>query len=355
MLPVDTAWFDTDPQKYLNRPEFIRFQEVAGVDFMDIKSSDTQTLRRAQERFSSQSIIFNEVRKEHAGYGMPFLAYTHDLGFGDNCSNHRQDLDKLFMVGDMFDSLRRRHIALSYAILPRQIYELVEEFSTPLKIANLGSGVGLDLLNVLQNANGHAVQVDNYDVNPAALELGRQLADHLFEKGALRPNSVHYHEKSLTKFSGPVQLAVMVGVICGVDDRLAGVLLKKAFSQLESDGRLLVTSSNKHMQNSSPLTAFLAQHVGTPKDPLLSWGLNFRSRETFEKLLLAAGFKDIKIYDDWNYPGIEELDDEILNSVDTLPSRILGQPHTGFPLALPPEEIRNLRQGYNWIAIARKP
>ncbi len=355
MLPADTAWFDADPQKYLSRPEFIRFQEVANVDFMDLKSSDIKTLRHAQERLSNQSIIFNAVRKEHAGYGMPFLAYTHDLGFGDNYSDHRQDLDKLFMVGDMFDSLRRRHIALSHAILPHQVNELVEGFKTPLKIANLGSGVGLDLLNVLQNTNGHAVQVDNYDVNPAALDLGRHLADHLIKEELLPPNSVHYHEKSLTKFSGPVHLAVMVGVICGVDDRLAGVLLKKVFNQLESGGRLLVSSSNEHMQNSSPLTAFLAQHVGTLKDPLLSWGLNFRSRETFENLLLATGFKAVEIYDDWNYPGIEELDDEILNSVDTLPSRIMGQPHSGFPLALPPEEIRNLRQGYNWIAIARKP
>ena len=355
MLPADTAWFDADPQKYLNRPEFIRFQEVADVDFMDLKSSDTQTLRRVQDKICTQSVISNEVRKEHAGYDMPFIAYTHDLSFGDKLSNHQKELDELFMGDDILDSLRRRHLALSHTILPRHIHELVDEFKIPLKIANLGSGVGLDLLNVLQNANGHAVLVDNYDVNPAALELGRQLAGHLFEKGALRPDSVHYHEKSLTKFSGPAHLAVMVGVICGVDDRLAGVLLKKVFSQLKSGGRLLVTSSNGRMRSDSPIHSFIIQHIGTPADPHQSWGLNFRSRETMENLLLAAGFKAIEIYDDWNYPGIEELDDEILNSVDTLPSRILGQPHTGKPLALPPEEIRNLRQGYNWIAIARKP
>ena len=157
MLPADTAWFDADPQKYLNRPEFIRFQEVADVDFMDLKSSDFEVIEATQEKLSNQSIIFNEVRKEHAGYGMPFLAYTHDLGFGDNYSDHRQDLDELFMVGDMFDSLRRRHIALSHAILPRQINELADRFKTPLKIANLGSGVGLDLLNVLQNCKGAAL------------------------------------------------------------------------------------------------------------------------------------------------------------------------------------------------------
>lgn len=223
-------------------------------------------------------------------------------------------------------------------------------------IANLGSGVGLDLLNVLQNSNGQISRVDNYDINPKALSLGRQLAQHLMGKGSLLPDSVvHYHEKSLTKFSGPVHLAVMVSVICGVEDRLSSILLRKVFTQLESGGHLLVSAANRHMHKSSPLTAFLAQHVGSSADPHQSWGLNFRSRETLENLLKNSGFKAIEIYDDWNYPGIEELDDEILNGVDTLPSRILGHPHTGKPLTLPPPEIRSRREGYNWIAIAKKP
>jgi hypothetical protein len=147
----------------------------------------------------------------------------------------------------------------------------------------------------------------------------------------------------------------MVGVICGVDDQLAVILMNKVFKQLESGGRLLVTSSNERMRCDSPLNSFIIQHIGTPADPHQSWGLNFRSRETLENLLKNAGFKAIEIYDDWNYPGIEELDDEILNGVDTLPSRILGHPHTGKPLTLPPPEIRSRREGYNWIAIAKKP
>ncbi len=278
MLPVDTTWFDQDPEKYLSRPEFIRFQEVADVDFRDLKSSDTKTLRQAQDKICAQSVIINETRKEHAGYGMPFIAYTHDLDFGDDLYGHQQELDEITMSGDLCDSLRRRHLALSHTILPRQIHELVEEFKAPLTISNLGSGVGLDLLNVLQNSNGHAVRVDNYDVNPAALNLGRKIADHLFVEGSLPHDSVHYHEKSLTKFSGPTHLAVMVGVICGVDDRLAGVLLQKVFKQLESGGRLLVTSSNERMCCDSPLNSFIIQHIGTITDPHQSWGLNFRSR-----------------------------------------------------------------------------
>ena len=355
MLPVDTAWFDADPQKYLTRPEFIRFQEVADVDFMGLKSPDSNVVHATQEKITRQSSIFNEVRKEHAGYGMPFLAYTHDLNFGDNLVNHRRELDELFMTGDMFDSLRRRHLALAHILIPAQVKELSDKFRVPLEIANLGSGVGLDLLQVLQNANGYTLRVVNYDINQAALNLGRHLAKQLAEEGRIAPESVSYHATSLTRVSGPIHLAVMVGVICGVDDKLAAILLKKVFRQLEKGGRLLVTASNERMHNTSPLTAFLAQHVGTLDNPLLGWGLSFRSRETTKRLLKNAGFNVVGIYDDWNYPGIDELDDELLNSADPLPSRILGRPHDGKPLALPPEEIRKRREGYNWIAIGEKP
>ena len=128
MLPVDTSWFDTDPKKYLDRPEFIRFQEIADVDFMDLKSSDTKTLLKTQEKICNQSITINEARKEHAGYGMPFLAYTHDLCFGKTLSEHEEDLDDIIMAGDLFDSLRRRHIALSHTFLPMQIKQLIQRF-----------------------------------------------------------------------------------------------------------------------------------------------------------------------------------------------------------------------------------
>ena len=135
---------------------------------------------------------------------------------------------------------------------------------------------------------------------------------------------------------------------------MASILLKKVFNQLETGGRLIVTSSNERMHNASPLGSFIIQHIGTPADPHQSWGLNCRSRKTMEKLLFTAGFADIEIYDDWNYPGIDDLDGDILYGIDTLPSKIMGNSCTGRPLALPSENLRKRREGYNWIAIAKK-
>ncbi|MEA3545277.1 MAG: hypothetical protein U9R69_08675 [Thermodesulfobacteriota bacterium] len=105
MLPVDTTWFDadlvSDPQKYLARPEFIRFQEIAGVDFMDLKSHDSKCLQTIQEKLAGQSVLFNEVH-EHAGSGVSSLSYIQNLSFSDKLSLHRRELSELVVKSDIF-------------------------------------------------------------------------------------------------------------------------------------------------------------------------------------------------------------------------------------------------------------
>jgi hypothetical protein len=32
-IPLDTSWFDKEPEKYLSREDFREFQEISGVDF----------------------------------------------------------------------------------------------------------------------------------------------------------------------------------------------------------------------------------------------------------------------------------------------------------------------------------
>ena len=75
----NTSWFDKEPEKYLSRDDFKKFQQVSGTDFRDLLSADKVIVRSAQENIASQTRIFNEVRNEHAGYGVPLLYYTYDL------------------------------------------------------------------------------------------------------------------------------------------------------------------------------------------------------------------------------------------------------------------------------------
>ena len=356
MMPVDTAWFDADPEAWLQREEFVRYQELARVDFRDLKSSSPKTIDQAQKRLAEQSVIIHEVRKEHAGFGVPLIAYTHDLNFGDQLEGHIKELDQLMMAEDIFDSLRRRHVALSHAILPAQVEKLAGTFSQPISILNLGSGIGLDMINVLQKHQDKVGRVDNYDTNRLAVHLGRHLTAELEGEGALPEGVVNYHCQSLMKASAQEQchLAVLVGIICGLEDRVAETVLRRSVSYLEKGGQIVVTSSNEMMHCNSPLASFLIQHIGQLGKPEKSWGLNFRSRNQMEELLVKAGCEDVMIYDDYSFPGHEQMSDELFWGVDCLPSTVLGHKHNSRPLALPSAERRQRREGYNWIAIGRK-
>ena len=71
-------------------------------------------------------------------------------------------------------------------------------------------------------------------------------------------------------------------------------------------------------------------------------------------LLSKAGFRDISIYDDANYPGRDTIPDEILFGIDPLPSEAMGYDLSRKPLNLPNKEILDKKIGYNWIAVAAK-
>jgi len=149
LAPVDTSWFDANPESYLERDDFQEFQKISSVDLRDLFAEDISILQKAQEKIVSQSKIFNEIRNEHSGYGPPFLYYTHNFCFGEELSNHNVGLDKLVLAMNQGDSLRRRHLALSHAILPNVIQEIARENGRAIRLKNLGPGVGLDVINAV--------------------------------------------------------------------------------------------------------------------------------------------------------------------------------------------------------------
>ncbi|MDZ7700102.1 MAG: hypothetical protein U5R49_25305 [Deltaproteobacteria bacterium] len=177
---------------------------------------------------------------------------------------------------------------------------------------------------------------------------------HLENAQLLEPDVVEFIPKSLTKSFEPADLIVKVGVICGLQDMVAQMLITGDYSMLNDGGKLVISSSNENMRDRDPLGSFLIQHIGTREDPKKGWGLNFRTKETLFDLLTNAGFSDIEIYDDANYPGKEDLPDDILYGVETLPSHAMGYEHDGKPLSLPPKDVLDQNIGYNWIAVATK-
>ena len=353
-VPLSTAWFDEEPERYLAREDFIRFQDISGVDFMDLLSDDRDKVMTAQTHLAQKSVLLNEIRKLHFGYGFPLLVYTHDMALGEAVVNHNQDIDETILARDMGDSLRRRHITLSHAAIPQAIDTLYERQGRPVVIKNLGSGVGLDCLNALIARPEKVDAVINYDTSGEALQLGEKISRHLEAEGKIRRGVVRYVRKSLTKSREPADLIVKIGVICGLRDFAASYLLAEACNTLNPGGMLIVSTSNENMEKTDPLGSFLIQHIGTRNDPFMGWGLNFRKKETLEKMLREAGYSEIAIYSDTEYPGRDALPEKILHGIDTLPAEAMGYEHSGKPLSLPPREVLDQRISYNWIAVAAK-
>jgi hypothetical protein len=360
-VDADTTWFYKNSEQFLRSKDFIDFQNEADVDFHDLlRDEPLETRRTAQRKLVEQCVILNEIQKQHFGYAFPLFVYTHWLGLCDDYTlekvpKHNVELDKKILAFPMCDSLRRRHIALSRNIIPNAITEVYQERKEPVVVKNLGSGVGLDTMRAAVTQKNEVSTVLNYDIAAPAIDLGETIARYLEEKNELKKGVVKFLKKKFSESIEPADLIVYVGVICGLNDEFAiQYVLKSGYEQLRSGGKAVICSSNCNMKDADPLASFLIQHIGSREDPAKPWSLNFRTRETMEKVVRATGFREVEIYDDSNYPRIEDLEPSVLYGVERLPAQSKGFSEHYEPLRLPAKEKLDERIGYNWIAVATK-
>jgi len=332
---LDRSWFEQSPQHYLESAEFVAFEQIAGVRLGDLCSNDSDVVGAAQQRLVDQSVVMNEVQKDYSGYSFPFLVYTQCFDFCEKVKHHNLEVDSAILRRDMCDSLRRRHMALSHAILPRIIEQLYNRFREPIVVKNLGSGVGLDTINAAKHTRQMVGTVWNCDLNEEAVELGKAVSDYLIQRGEIDGGVLEHKVENMTKSSQ------------------RAILLTQAYKQLHEDGTLVVSSSNHNMRSRDALCSFLMQHIGTRESPLQGWGLNFREKTRMRELLQGAGFASVEIYHDAQYPGHDQLGADRLYGVDPLPATVRGYDIVSRPL-LPDMTTLSANTGYNWIAVGQK-
>jgi len=351
LVKPDTEWFSLEPEKYLLRPDFQRFQEISGVNFRDLLSIDPDVIRDAQERLARKCKFINEMRSNHAGPWMPIMYYTGVTDFASVIPEPIPELDNMWLRFDMGDSLRRRNIALSQAILPETIRQLYQDFRRQIRVVNFGSGAGLDTTRAAVSTKDLVSSVDNYDLNQSALEFGQKMSEYLERLELLEPGLITFHNTHMARCKNNVDLGVLIGVICSMNDYHAEKLIDTLYDKLNPGGVLVVSSSNYRMRCEDPLPNFLLQHFGSSEDPMRSWGLNFRTKEKMREAFKR--FRQVDIYDDSNYPGREHLKDKILSGADTLPVVTAGYK---IPLSytMPDQSVLRAQKGYNWLAVAKK-
>ncbi len=336
------------------QPEYQRFQAEAGVDLRDLLADDRETVVRAQRRLTDRSVLCNEIRKDRQGFGLPLIACTHELLFGNPRPDHKPELDRMLLADDLIDSLRRRHMALCHALLPDQLRDLSWRFHEPLTILNLGSGIGLETLTLLCEQGEKIGRILNFDINPEATSMGRRLAASLARKQLIPANRVEYHTRSLMRCREKGHLVLLDGVLCELGDPAARTVLRRIHTLLPVGGRLLLTTMNQNPARRSPLANFLFRRLGSNLDPADGMKSSGRSRKALSKLLGEAGFQDLTIYDDLNFPGRAGLPAEILWGTNHLATTAFDlEPGKSNPDCAFDEASRQ-KEGCNWLAVAER-
>ena len=113
--------------------------------------------------------------------------------------NHEPETDKIILAFNMCDSLRRRHLCLSHAVIPQVVNDLYQSLGRPVVIKNLGAGTGLDTLNAAQYSDGSIAQILNYDTNAQAIVLGQKMTKYLEEQEIIHPGIVQYIPKTVRR------------------------------------------------------------------------------------------------------------------------------------------------------------
>jgi len=152
-VPLDTSWFDNNPDIYLNSHAFKNFEELSGLNLSDLSSPDLKTRLAVQKDLEKQSYLISAVRWKIGDLMCPYM-YTHEPNILEGMPTYEQvslnqDLEKSILGSDQLDSLRRRNFAISFAMQAEIIKGLREQFGRPISMNNLGSGINIDVFNSL--------------------------------------------------------------------------------------------------------------------------------------------------------------------------------------------------------------
>jgi SAM-dependent methyltransferase len=152
-------------------------------------------------------------------------------------------------------------------------------------IANLGSGPGRDVIDVLatHRYNELKVKAVNIDIDEMALKRGQKLArikkvEHLVK--FIRANFLHYARR----YSQEYDIVLLVGVLCPLDTVTCTLYLQLIRNLLKPNGYLIASNVSTKMMEEDPFTYHLMARIG-------NWEMKFKTPEELRKIFQEAGYK----------------------------------------------------------------
>ena len=282
-VSTNLDWFTDNMEKYLERDEFVRFQEIVGFDFKDIV--DHKKRKAISRKMRGHSSLFHEIGRNKDGAFFPEKVYREDVNFYNRAPRQIPAADEIFMYRPMCYSLRLRYRTLNRVIVP-YIFDTKLRAREDIVVGNLGSGLGKDLEYAAFKYRDKIKRIVHVDIDPEVVRAGNDSVPESLTK------KVRFYNANLVKGNPekePYDFVLMVGIICPLDDNSTKRLLALVRRQLVPGGIVAVSTSSHKMEKHDPFCSVGIQVCA-------DWALNCRNEGQLFLTMRDSGFVDIEIH-----------------------------------------------------------
>lgn len=196
-------------------------------------------------------------------------------------------IDKYFFASKGGKAIHSRLIKVE-----EHLHLLIEEYLKKDKkvlVANLGGGLGRDIINVFSKhyKNNDNVRAINLDKDKNASKRGQRMAEIM---GVL--NKIEYVEGSFTRYKPKEKfdIILLVGVLCSLPPETCVWIINHVKPMLTKDGYIMASNATPKMIQDDPFTYFIMNIMG--------WSLIFKDESELKKIFDKAGLEWKKSFTD---------------------------------------------------------
>lgn len=246
--------------------------------YLSPASTEIAEMSDVMEYFTANSEIFRLFR-ENSGNALAFEYLYHRQVSGP--------IDRYFIDCKAGFQIYRRLCSLEEN-LPEWI-RLVSADKGKVKIDNIGSGTGRDMIRVLEvnpDLRGR-ISVRNIDPDSAALDVGRKIA----EQAGISESFSSIDLKFADAESVAADLVLLIGVLCPLHKRVCKTILRNLGRFVRPGGIVIYSAALDTMLREDPFTDSIMGFCGV--------NMSYKTEDECSDLALSNGWKIIgRFYDE---------------------------------------------------------